>query len=228
MRWRRQEKLGSVAELHQLGPPSIAVPWLWVMAPNRPALVLGSAQASDVVLASMLETDGIDLATRSSGGGAVLVRPESTVWVDLWLPAGSASWADDLTQTFLHVGQWWLEALAALGVQGELVRDKPERSDVTSTACFAGHGWGEIIWNGYKVVGLSQRRTRWGARVQAMVELGDASQVTRYLQLDPAARAAANDALRATSSVTLATLPLPITRSALIGALWDRVNEAAV
>lgn len=50
-------------------------------------------------------------------------------------------------------------------------------------ACWAGLGWGEITLGGSKVLGLSQRRNRWGARIQTMFCFtGSAAKVLDYIE----------------------------------------------
>ncbi|MEM7094365.1 MAG: hypothetical protein AAF567_15295 [Actinomycetota bacterium] len=181
------EHHGSAAELHALPPPDR--PELWTLRPAAPALVMGSAQRADQFDQSGLAAAGIDLAERRTGGGAVYIEPSGVAWVDVLAPRGSAFWDDDLAATFLRVGACWQRALVDLGVDAELVVDSPDRSDHARLACWAGLGWGEITLDGVKIVGLSQRRTRWGARVQAMAVLdGSADRVVDWFgsHVDPA------------------------------------------
>jgi lipoate-protein ligase A len=160
---------GTAAELHALAmPEGDAGPALWVLRPTAPALVMGSAQREADFDVDSLQTDGVALAPRRSGGGAVFIEPAGVVWVDVLAPRGSAYWSDDLGETFLRVGERWQAALAEVGVASEIVRASPDRSAEARLACWAGLGWGEVTVDGAKIVGLSMRRTRWGARIQGM------------------------------------------------------------
>lgn len=160
---------GTAAELHALAmPEGDAPPALWVLRPTAPTLVMGSAQTEADVDVDALAGDGVELAPRRSGGGAVYIEPSGVVWVDVLAPRGSAYWSDDLGETFLRVGERWRAALARLGVSSEIVRASPDRSSEARLACWAGLGWGEVTVDGAKIVGLSMRRTRWGARIQGM------------------------------------------------------------
>ncbi|MBC8484291.1 MAG: hypothetical protein H8D48_05140, partial [Actinobacteria bacterium] len=47
---------------------------------EAPTLVLGSSQAGVEV------APGLDVVRRSSGGGAVLLRPDGVLWVDVLMP----------------------------------------------------------------------------------------------------------------------------------------------
>ncbi len=160
---------GTAAELHALAmPEGDAPPALWVLRSTAPALVMGSAQRETDFDLDALQADGVALAPRRSGGGAVFIEPAGVVWVDVLAPRGSVYWSDDLGETFLRVGERWQAALSELGVASEIVRASPDRSPEARLACWAGLGWGEVTVDGAKIVGLSMRRTRWGARIQGM------------------------------------------------------------
>lgn len=165
---------GSAKELHALALPVSADEQLWVLRPSAPALVMGSAQSETDFDLDALARDRIALAPRRSGGGAVFIEPAGTVWVDVLAPRGSRYWSDDLGDTFLRVGERWQAALRQRGVDSEIVRESPDRSPQARLACWAGVGWGEVTVDGAKIVGLSMRRTRWGARIQGMAVI-DAS-----------------------------------------------------
>ena len=178
-----QYRHGSVAELHGLDMPVDGERnELWVMRPTTAAVAMGSAQRSEQFDHDQLTHDNVELAARRSGGGAVLVDPASTVWVDVLAPRSSPWWSSELAENFLIVGRVWQQALASLGVETDICTHAPENTDVARHACWAGLGWGELTVGDAKVVGLSQRRTRWGARVQAMgvVDRSSAT-VARYL-----------------------------------------------
>lgn len=178
---------GSAEALHALELPTGDSAEFWVLEPDRPAVVMGSAQRADAFDVDGLAAAGIDLAPRRSGGGAVYIEPAGVVWIDVLAPRSSPWWSDDLSQTFLQVGESWQQALADCGIESELIVGSPDRSPEARHACWAGLGWGEVTVEGVKIVGLSQRRTRWGARVQAMAVIdGSASQVVDWLvDLEP-------------------------------------------
>jgi len=166
---------GTAEELHALPMPTQGdEPELWVMQPTTPALVMGSSQKPEQFDRERLVIDGVELATRRSGGGAVFIDPAATVWLDLVTPRSSAWWSSELAENFLIVGRVWQTALASLQVDTDLCTSAPDRSDDARLVCWAGVGWGELTLAAdesgrqAKVIGLSQRRTRWGARVQAM------------------------------------------------------------
>lgn len=139
---------------------------------DRPALVLGSAQESSVVDHDAAAAAGVELARRASGGGAVLLVPDEVLWCDLVVPAGDPRADLDVVRAARWVGDAWVDALRALGVgAGALVRHEGGlvRSRWSDLVCFAGVGPGEVLLGGRKVVGISQRRSRHGARFQIAV-----------------------------------------------------------
>ena len=165
--WRIEHRRGTAQELHDAAV-SDPVDGRAVVVQHvvGPALVLGSTQvASDVDLAA-LERGGVALARRRSGGGAVLLHPDDHVWVDLVVPAGDPLWDDDVERATWWVGDAWVDAIgrAAATVHRRGVSD-PRAGRV---ACFAALGPGEVVVDGRKVLGISQRRTRAGARFQCV------------------------------------------------------------
>ena len=78
--------------------------------------------------------------------------------------------AADPGRSFAWLGQAWVAALADLGVAGaEVHAGALQCGRFGKQVCFAGIGPGEVTIDGVKVVGLSQRRTRAGARFQCVV-----------------------------------------------------------
>jgi lipoate-protein ligase A len=140
---------------------------VWVCESVGTALVLGSAQPDEVVDRVACAGAGIDVVRRRSGGGAVLVEPGSLLWVDVLLPADDVLWDDDVGRAFLWLGEAWAGALADLGGATTVHRGALQRTRWSDLVCFAGLGPGELTDPaGRKVVGISQRRTRAGARFQ--------------------------------------------------------------
>ena len=70
-------------------------------------------------------------------------------------------------RSFGWLGDAWVAALQSLGLDARRHDGPPERGRAGRRAvCFAGLGSGEVTIGGAKAVGLSQRRTRAGARFQ--------------------------------------------------------------
>jgi lipoate-protein ligase A len=166
--WPVERVEASAAAIHERPLPEPAERAVWVCEATRPALVLGSAQADDRVDRSACAAAGVDVVRRHSGGGAVLVVPGEVLWVDLVLPAGDPRWEADVGRSFGWVGDAWAAALADLGRAATVHRGPQVRGAWSAHVCFAGLGAGEVTVEGRKVVGLSQRRTRGGARFQCV------------------------------------------------------------
>lgn len=174
-------------------------PTLTWWAIDRPTLVLGSAQPATTVDAVAAAAAGVEVVRRASGGGAVLLDPHDVVWADLVIPPGHPRWDDDVIAAARWVGDAWVEALVALGLPADTLECHHGglvRSRWSDSVCFAGLGPGEVRMAGRKVVGISQRRTRAGARFQmAALRRWDPVGIVALLALDDEARASAIDAI---------------------------------
>jgi lipoate-protein ligase A len=136
------------------------------------AVVLGSTQHLDVVDRSKATALGVDVVVRQTGGGTVFLAPGAQVWVDVWVPSGDALWNDDITRASQWLGETWAVALKGLGVHDLAVHSgRVMHSTWSDVVCFAGLGPGEVVVGDAKLVGISQRRTRNGARLHSMAAL---------------------------------------------------------
>ncbi len=168
--WVVEHHRGPAGDLHAREVPDDGVPRIWVLEATGPAVVLGSTQRDDVVDAEAAAAAGVDVVRRRSGGGAVWVAPGDPHWVDVIVPRGHPLWTDDVGRAFLPVGRAWQQALGTLGVGGtHLHEDRLACGPLGGTVCFAGRGPGEVLVGEAKLVGISQRRTRAGARFQCAV-----------------------------------------------------------
>ncbi len=171
-RFRVQRWRGPAQALHDLPWPDPLVPTVWRLEVDRAALVLGSTQArsieSSVVDAGELAAAHIEVAVRRSGGGSVLVEPGNGVWLDVLVPVGDPTWDEDVSRSFRWLGQAWADGLVELGVAAQVHPGPPRHRRAGAQVCFAGLGSGEVTVGESKSVGLSQRRTRAGARFQSI------------------------------------------------------------
>ena len=82
---------GTVAQLHALSAALVAGPVPARVAhayqPADRAVVLGSGQPEGTVDPDACAAAGAQVVRRRSGGGAVLVEPGGSVWVDLVVPS---------------------------------------------------------------------------------------------------------------------------------------------
>ena len=165
---------------------------LSVLDVERPALVLGSTQPEDHVDRAAVAIAGIDLVRRRSGGGAVLLVPGSALWVDVVVPRSDPCWHDDVGRSTHWLGGVWQSALADLGVAATVHSGALVSTPWSALVCFAGLGPGEVSSGGRKLVGISQRRTRAGARFQCVVHRHwDPEPLLALLALDDDQRARA-------------------------------------
>ena len=136
----------------------------------EPAVVLGRGQGD----LRLQPVDGLEIASRHSGGGAVLLD-RYVLNLDVLVPDGHPWLAGpDLGRVFEHVGSAWVAALTHLGVADVRRYEGPStarrrgtpRERLLAAVCYATLGRGEVLAGGRKIVGLSQRRRRPGALVQ--------------------------------------------------------------
>jgi lipoate-protein ligase A len=149
--------------------PDTPTPQIWWNRLTEPALVLGSTQRAErVVDPAACAVAGIDVVRRRSGGGAVLLIPDEVVWFDVIIPAGAvAGLGNDVHAPMLWLGERLMQILAPL-IDAEMTVKGPGMVSTpwSSLICFDGFGPGEVLVDGRKLVGISQRRTRVAARLQ--------------------------------------------------------------
>lgn len=190
--WSVERLRGSATTLHArpLGPD--VVRRVTVLEIERPALVLGSTQRESDVDLLALEAFDVELVRRRSGGGAVLLVPDHTLWVDVELPRHDALWDDDVGRASHWLGRSWMLALAELGLTAAVHTGGVLERPWSRRVCFGGLGPGEVTVDGRKLVGISQRRTRDGARFQCVVHRRwDPAPILGLLELRHHERAAA-------------------------------------
>ncbi len=188
--WPLDHHRGSAAEFHQRDVPESTGRAVWWFEVSRPTVVLGSTQRAEAVDTERAASLGVEVARRRSGGGAVWLSPGHVTWVDVVVPAGDPLWHADVGRASYWLGAAWVEALGRLGHPGGAVhRGRMVRTPWSDLVCFAGLGPGEITVAGAKVVGISQRRTRAGARFQcAVLHRWDPALLLDCCRLTPAER----------------------------------------
>ncbi len=190
--WSVVRRRSTAAEFHALPIPEPAVPEIWIHEITAPALVLGSTQRGDGIAdVAACERAGFEIVRRRSGGGAVLLVPGEVVWIDVLLPAGHRGWADDVHKPMVWLGRTLSRAFDDAGRPGTEVHDGAMVStDHSRLICFDGVGPGELMLDGAKLVGISQRRTRSAARLQCCWYTSyDPAALTTLLVDAPAPRA---------------------------------------
>jgi lipoate-protein ligase A len=161
---------GAASVFHAREVADPAMPVVWAHEVDRPALVLGSNQDDAVVDVDECRRHGAEVVRRRSGGGAVLLRPGEVGWIDVVVPHEGPGWTPDVQQQMVWLGARLVRVLTDLGgiESGRLhVHEGPMvRTEWSTTICFDGIGAGEVLLDGAKLVGISQRRTRGWARLQ--------------------------------------------------------------
>lgn len=189
---------------------------MWIHHVDRPALVLGSSQPEHVVDRARATAEGVDVVRRRSGGGAVLLEPGASAWIDLVLPAADPLWDDDVVRAASWVGEAFRAALADLGVEAQVHAGRLVTGRWGELVCFAGRGPGEVLVGPRKVVGLSQRRTRLAARFQCLViPSWDPGRLLSLLALSEADHEAARADL-AMPTARAAELPIAAVEAAVL------------
>jgi lipoate-protein ligase A len=168
--WHVEHRVGSAADLHgrdlDPGPTGRLVEVLEV---RRPALVLGSTQQESAADPAAIVATGTEVVRRRSGGGAVLLLPGRATWVDVTIARTDPLWQEDVAVAFHWLGWAWANAARHFGVDAQVHTGRPAENPWSRRVCFAGLGAGEVIVGHRKLVGISQRRTREGARFQCIV-----------------------------------------------------------
>jgi lipoate---protein ligase len=221
-RWRIARVSGSVGALHGIDPTLWSAedqcrPAAWVCAPRRGAVVLGSTQARDLVDVEVTDRGELDVVVRRSGGGAVLVTPRDVVWVDLWVPRGDVLWDDDVAVATHWLGGLWADVASRLGVDARAHYEAMQADALGRLVCFVGVGPGEVLVGDSKLVGISQRRVRAGARFQC--------QWLRRWAPDALLDALRIDDLEVRRRVTAAGVGVDIDPDRLVAALTEALVE---
>ena len=170
-RFSLEHTAGPARALHHRPIPDPASPTIWWHEVTEPALVLGSSQLESTIDHDACAHAGIDVVRRRSGGGAVLLLPGEVFWLDVIVPRQNDTSLDDVRASMCRIGSIVSDALVAaapdLAELVEVHRGSLETTEWSSTICFDGLGPGEVVFDGAKLVGLSQRLTRQAARFQA-------------------------------------------------------------
>jgi len=200
--WRQEHHFGSATAFHARDLPEPVTRALWWFEVAGPAVALGSTQRLEVVSAEAAAAAGVEVLRRRSGGGAVWLAPGEVTWVDVLVPTGDPRWDQDVGRAAHWLGRAWAEALGHLGVAGaEVHTGGLVRTPWSDLVCFAGLGPGEVTLGGAKVVGISQRRTRAGARFQcAVLHRWDPLPLLAVLELSEERRTAAPEELAAVAT----------------------------
>lgn len=166
MEWGRHDWTGTAADFHAMELPVERAMW-WCHV-ETPTLILGSTQSVDDVNQNIADENGVLVSRRRSGGGAVFVHPSDSVWIDITISRDDPLWKDDVAQSMLWLGECFVEALSPW-VKAEVSRKTFSTGIDGRVVCFASSSPGEVFVGSNKLVGISQRRGRKGARFQCVL-----------------------------------------------------------
>lgn len=185
--WQVRTLQGEAEALHAATAVDLRRPMareVRVYAPSRPTVILGSTQDADQLDRDFVTAHGLEVARRKSGGSAVMVGDGASLWVDLLLPRDDPLWVDDVSRSALWLGEVWERALGSLGVEARAWPGPMLGGAWSQRICFAGLAPGEVLAPaqgrsmvqvvdfpadqpaGAKLVGVSQRRGRYGCAFQ--------------------------------------------------------------
>ena len=199
MEWGRHDWTGTAADFHAMELPAERA--LWWCQVQDPTVILGSTQTVDDVDQNIAVESGLLVSRRRSGGGAVFVHPTDSVWVDITISRNDPLWKDDVVQSMLWLGDLFVAALSSW-VQAQVYRDSFSTGVDGRVVCFASSSPGEVFVGTNKLVGISQRRSRDGARFQCVL----------YRQWQPAEWShvlASPDVRSRVADIPVATLDIP-------------------
>jgi lipoate-protein ligase A len=164
--WLRHDWVGTASDFHSKDLPAERA--LWLCSAEKPALILGSTQDESDVRVDVAVGSGIEIVRRRSGGGAVYVAPDESVWMDITISREDPLWQDDVSTSMLWLGDVFVQALQPW-VHAETFRGTFHNGHIGRAVCFASAAPGEVFVGDNKLVGISQRRNREGARFQCVV-----------------------------------------------------------
>jgi len=166
MEWGRHDWTGTAADFHAMELPFERA--LWWCNVESPTVILGSTQSVDDVNQNSADESGVLVSRRRSGGGAVFVHPSDSVWIDITISKDDPLWKDDVAQSMLWLGELFVGALSPW-VQADVYRNSFSTGVDGRVVCFASSSPGEVFVGTNKLVGISQRRGREGARFQCVL-----------------------------------------------------------
>ena len=166
--WVREQWRGAAGLLHERPMPLDGRRRISWLRPTAAAVVLGSTGPDPFGDQHPFGDQRLDVVRRRSGGGAVWLDPEVCTWIDVFVPGGDPLWRSDVGESFGWLGRRVAAAFASLGMGVSTCRGPYDAGPGGGLVCFASRGPGEVTVGGRKLVGISQRRTREGARFQCV------------------------------------------------------------
>ena len=105
------------------------------------------------------------LIRRPTGGGLV---PHAADWTySLVFPPTHAWFHLRAEESYRHLHEWIQDSFARVKLPAELA---PRGAKTAPGQCFAGPEKSDLVWNGGKIAGAAQRRTRGGMLIQGSIQ----------------------------------------------------------
>ena len=144
----------------------------------------------------------------------MFVHPSDSVWIDITISRSDPLWKDDVAQSMLWLGELFVEALSPW-VQANVYRDSFSIGADGRVVCFASSSPGEVFVGANKLVGISQRRGRDGARFQCVLY--------RHWRPDEWSFVLASSEVRSrVADIAVATLDIPA--ASIVNAVSERLS----
>ena len=144
----------------------------------------------------------------------MFVHPSDSVWIDITISRDDPLWQDDVDQSMLWLGELFVEALSPW-VQANVYRDSFSNGIDGRVVCFSSSSPGEVFVGANKLVGISQRRGREGARFQCVLyrhwRPGEWSQIL-----------ASSDVRSRVAEIAVTTLDIPA--QTIVNAISDQLS----
>jgi lipoate-protein ligase A len=208
-----------------IGRPQVAV-----IQYRTPAVIYRRRSADEAAEQDRAARVGCDLLQRGSGGGVVFAGPWM-LGVGLLLPAAHPLSRASHVASFRWLGRHWQTALAALGLATRVAdaasiaeHNAAAHGAALDWACFAGLSHGELLdAHGRKLLGLAQRRGRWGILLSAGLLLAETPwEILEFVRLGQRPE---RSAMRQQASPGMASLAPALTVEDLCRCLLDVLQQ---
>jgi lipoate-protein ligase A len=208
----------------------ISGPQLAIVQYRTPAIIFRRPLGDEAAARSRAARVGCDMLRRGSGGGEVLAGPWM-LGVDLFLPAAHPLSRAGHVAGFRWMGDQWRKAFTRVGVSVEQAdavsiaeHNAAARTAGLDWVCFAGLSHGELLdAEGRKLLGLAQRRGRWGILISTGLLLDQTPwEILEFVRLG---KRPERSAMRRQASAGLASLAPALTEEALCRCVLDNLQR---
>ena len=137
---------------------------------SQPAFSFGYFQKiSTEIDVKRCEAHGVELVRRMTGGGIVVHGWDVTY--SIVIPHGNGVIPGDISASFCWIANRLLNGLHRIGVPATLQGSKFQALEVGPNTCLANPAMHDVMLDGKKIAGVSQRRNRVGAVYQGYIAL---------------------------------------------------------